>query len=84
MLLRRLLLLSVHADDIPAKGTPAFLETNKKAKQIFVIGTHAVFSSNARVKGAKEVVVSDTLENEVKGVRIISVTKLLSDELKKR
>ena len=57
--------------------------TNKKAKKIFVIGTHAVFSSNARVKGAYEVVVSDTLENEVEGVRVISVTKLLSNELKK-
>lgn len=57
--------------------------TNKKAKEIFVIGTHAVFSSNARVRGAKEVVVSDTIENKVEGVRIISVTKLLSDAIKK-
>lgn len=57
--------------------------TNKKAKEIFVIGTHAVFSSNARVRGAKEVVVSDTIENKVEGVRIISVTNLLSDAIKK-
>ncbi|MBR0194450.1 MAG: ribose-phosphate pyrophosphokinase [Bacilli bacterium] len=57
--------------------------TNKKAKEIFVIGTHAVFSSNARVRGAREVVVSDTIENKVEGVRIISVTKLLSDAIKK-
>ena len=58
--------------------------TNKKAKEIFVIGTHAVFSSNARVRGAIEVVVSDTIENKVEGVRIISVTSLLSDAIKKR
>ena len=57
--------------------------TNKKAKEIFVIGTHAVFSSNARVRGAREVVVSDTIENKVEGVRIISVTNLLSDAIKK-
>lgn len=57
--------------------------TNKKAKEIFVIGTHAVFSSDARVRGAKEVVVSDTIENKVEGVRIISVTNLLSDAIKK-
>ena len=57
--------------------------TNKKAKEIFVIGTHAVFSSDARVRGAKEVVVSDTIENNVEGVRIISVTNLLSDAIKK-
>ena len=57
--------------------------TNKKAKEIFVIGTHAVFSSNARVRGAREVVVSDTIENNVEGVRIISVTNLLSDAIKK-
>ena len=58
--------------------------TNKKAKEIFVIGTHAVFSSDSKVIGAKEVVVSDTIEKGVKGVRVVSVTKLLSDELKKR
>ena len=57
--------------------------TNKKAKEIFVIGTHAVFSSDARVRGAREVVVSDTIENKVEGVRIISVTNLLSDAIKK-
>ena len=57
--------------------------TNKKAKEIFVIGTHAVFSSNTRVNGAKEVVVSDTIEKGVKGVRVVSVAKLLSSELKK-
>lgn len=57
--------------------------TNKKAKQIFVIGTHAVFSSDSKVRGAKEVVVSDTIENQVEGVRVISVTKLLSDMIKK-
>lgn len=57
--------------------------TKKKAKEIFVIGTHAVFSSNARVEGARDVMVSDTIEKKVKGVKIISVTKLLSDELKK-
>ena len=57
--------------------------TNMKAKEIFVIGTHGVFSSNERVKGAKEVVVSDTLEKEVEGVRVVSVTSLLSNELKK-
>ena len=56
---------------------------NMKAKKIFVIGTHAVFSSSSRVNGANEVVVSDTLENKIEGVRVISVTKLLSDELKK-
>ncbi len=57
--------------------------TNKKAKEIFVIGTHAVFSSKTRVNGARDVVVSDTIEKRVKGVRTISVTKLLSDAIKK-
>ena len=57
--------------------------TNKKAKEVYVIGTHAVFSSKERVHLAKEVVVSDTLENRVEGVRVISVTSLLSDALKK-
>ncbi len=47
------------------------------AKEVYVAATHAVFSGdiNTEIKG---VVVTDTLEKEIKGVKVLSVAELLA------
>ena len=55
----------------------------KKAKDIYVVGTHAVFSTDRRVEGAKEVVVSDSLEKKLDGVTTISLASLIADAIAK-
>lgn len=53
----------------------------KGSKDIYVCGTHGVFSKNNRIKNAREILVSNTIEKTVKGVKTISVSKLISDAI---
>lgn len=55
----------------------------KNAKEIYVVGTHSIFSTTNRVQNAKEVVVSNTIEKSIEGVQVVSVSKLVADALLK-
>lgn len=50
----------------------------KGAKEIYVCATHAIFSSGAIDPRVKEVVVTDTIESRILGVKIISVANLIA------
>lgn len=56
---------------------------NKGAKEIYVCATHAIFSANEIDSRVKEVVVTDTVEKKVKGVKVLSIAKLIADAILK-
>lgn len=52
----------------------------KGAKDVFVCATHAVFSKgNVIDKRVKEIVVTDTLQTKLEGVKVITVANLLAN-----
>lgn len=53
------------------------------AKRIFACASHAVFVTNNVDPAVEEVVVTDTIEKDVKGVTVLSVAPLLADFLRK-
>lgn len=53
----------------------------KGSKDIYVCGTHGVFSKNNCIKYAREILVSNTIEKNVKGVKTISVSQLISEAI---
>lgn len=55
----------------------------KGAKEIFVCATHAIFSANEIDKRVKEVIVTDSVEKELKGVKVLSIAKLISEAITK-
>lgn len=56
---------------------------NKGAKEVYVCATHAIFSANEIDKRVKEVVVTDTVEKTIKGVKVLSIAKLIADTISK-
>jgi len=54
---------------------------SKGCNDIYVCGTHAVFSRKNRIKHAREILVSDTIEKSVKGVKTISVSQLIYEAI---
>lgn len=55
---------------------------SKGAKDVYVCATHAVFSKGQVIdKRVKEIVVTDTLENHIEGIKVISVANLLADAI---
>ena len=56
---------------------------SKGAKEIYVCATHAIFSSGSLDPRIREVVVTDTVESKVLGVRVLSVAELIVQAMKK-
>ncbi len=54
----------------------------KGAKEVYVLATHAVFSSNRIDKRVKGIAVTDSIEKEIPGVDIISISKLIIEAIK--
>ena len=54
---------------------------NGGAKDVFVGATHAIFSQGPLDKRIREVVVSDSIEKEIDGVKVISVSDLLCNAI---
>lgn len=52
------------------------------AKEVMVCATHGVFSSGELKKEIKHVVITDSIEQNIEGVKVLSVAKLLSDAIK--
>lgn len=55
----------------------------KGAKEVYVCASHAIFSANEIDKRVKEVVVTDSVEKNIKGVKVLSIAKLLTDSILK-
>mgnify|MGYP002523684636 CR=1 FL=1 len=53
----------------------------KNAKEVYVGATHGIFSKGGLDSRIKHIVVSDTIEKNIEGVRVISVDKLISKEI---
>lgn len=51
------------------------------AKEVYVCATHAVFSTGKLKDEIKGVVVTDSIEKEIKGVKVLSVANLLADAI---
>ena len=54
----------------------------KGAKEVYVCATHAIFSNEKLDPRIKEIVVTDTVDHEIPGVKILSVADLISRVLK--
>lgn len=55
---------------------------DRGAKDVFVCATHAVFSKGQVIdRRVREIVVTDTLETNLKGVKVITVANLLADAI---
>lgn len=54
---------------------------DKGAKEIYACATHAIFSSTNFDKRIKDIVVTDTVEKEVPGVKVLSVASLIADAI---
>lgn len=55
---------------------------NKGAKEVYVMATHAIFSKNTLDKRIKEIVVTDSIEKDIEGVKVVSLCDLIKDEIK--
>lgn len=53
----------------------------KGAKEVYICASHAVFSSGELNKSIKGTVVTDTIEKEIKGVKVLSVAQLIADAI---
>ena len=54
----------------------------KGAKEVFVCATHAVFSKGQVIdKRVKEIVITDTLQTNLEGVKVLSVANLLANAI---
>jgi len=60
---------------------------NHGAKQVFVAASHGVFSNEATKKlfatGIKDLVVTDSIEAQDESVSVVSIAKLVADEIRK-
>lgn len=55
----------------------------KGAKEVFVCATHAIFSAGSLDQRIKEVVVTDTVECKILGVKVLSVAELIASAISK-
>lgn len=60
-------------------ATAALFE--KGAKEVYICATHAIFSSGSIDQRVKEVVVTDTVENKVLGIKVLSVAELIAQAI---
>lgn len=51
------------------------------AKEVYVCASHAVFSQGKLNKEIKDVVVTDSIEKEIEGVKFVSIAKLIADAI---
>jgi len=54
---------------------------NHGAKEVYVCATHAVFSTGKLKSEIKGIVVTDSIERNIKGVKVLSVAKILAEAI---
>lgn len=56
---------------------------DKGAKDVYVCATHGIFSANEIDNRVKEVVITDSVEKTIKGVKVLSIAKLIANAISK-
>ncbi len=51
------------------------------AKDVYICATHAIFSSGKLDSNIKDIIVTDTIEKELKGVKVLSVAELIAQAI---